>query len=184
MSNERAACHCVICHDYGDRGEATALDEHTVRHVQDHGWSVVMVPADEQGPGFAYTVGLLHSHGVPELAMFGLDVQLMHALLNELGRQAADGTALEDGGTYEGVIEGRSVALRAAKRGWYREFFGRAIAFYRKPPLPVLQVVWPDAENRFVWEPTADPRFEDSQPRLWMTPDEHPAGVWATLVGR
>nr|WP_318216879.1 hypothetical protein [Streptomyces sp. SCL15-6] len=28
---------------------------------------------------------------MPELAMFGLDVQTMHVLLNALGRKAADG---------------------------------------------------------------------------------------------
>ena len=37
-----------------------------------------MVSEDDIGPGFAYTIGLAHSFGAPELAMFGLDVHVMH----------------------------------------------------------------------------------------------------------
>ncbi|MGW1408192.1 DUF4262 domain-containing protein [Streptomyces sp. NPDC002403] len=42
--------------------------------VRSKGWS--RTPAarqDEIGPGFACTIGLAHTHGGPELAMFGLD---------------------------------------------------------------------------------------------------------------
>ncbi len=48
-------------------------------NVQQHGWHVVMVPEDEVGPGFAYTIGLAHTHGGPELAMFVLDIHAMSA---------------------------------------------------------------------------------------------------------
>ena len=63
---------------------------------------------------------------------------------------------------------------RATDLCWYREFFGRAISFYRRPPFPVLQVVWPDAEGRYVWEPGADERYRQSQPQSWLKPTEHP----------
>ncbi|MFE7599496.1 DUF4262 domain-containing protein [Streptomyces sp. NPDC057494] len=33
---------------------------------------------------------------------------------------------------------------------------GRSIGFYRRPPLPVLQVAWPDADGRFPWDPCPD----------------------------
>ncbi|MES9511775.1 DUF4262 domain-containing protein [Streptomyces sp. NPDC000609] len=48
-----------------------------------------MVPEDEIGPGFAYTIGLSHTHGAPELAMLGLDVHAMHHMLNRLGAKSA-----------------------------------------------------------------------------------------------
>lgn len=158
------------------------MDLRTVDQVHEHGWSVVMVPADDEGPGFAYTIGLWHTHGVPELAMFGLDIQTMHILLNTLGHQAAAGAVLENGRTCHDVIEGRPVVLKAADLRWYREFFGRAISFYRRPPFPVLQVVWPDAKGRFLWQPGADEHYLQSQPQLWLKPTEHPEGVWATLA--
>ena len=59
--------------------------------IQQHGWHVIMVPEDDIGPGFAYTIGLAHSYSAPELAMFGLDVRLMHRALNLLAQEAANG---------------------------------------------------------------------------------------------
>ncbi|MFC7262772.1 DUF4262 domain-containing protein [Streptomyces lutosisoli] len=182
MPDDHPACRCVICHDYGDRDEADRMDLRTVDQIQEHGWSVVMVPADDEGPGFAYTIGLWHTHGVPELAMFGLDIETMHIMLNALGHQAAAGAVLENGRTCHDVIEGRPVILKAADLRWYREFFGRAISFYRRPPFPVLQVVWPDAKGRFLWQPGAEEHYLQSQPQLWLKPTEHPDGVWATLA--
>lgn len=47
-----------------------------------------MVLEDEIGPGFTYTIGLSHTHGAPELAMFGLDVHATHLMLNRLGAKS------------------------------------------------------------------------------------------------
>jgi hypothetical protein len=178
MSRDSFACRCVLCHDYGDRDEADVVDQRIGGDVQRHGWHVVMVPEDEIGPGFAYTIGLSHTHGVPELAMFGMDVHRMHRMLNTLGERAAAGGVLEEGQEHHGVLDGRPVVLRGADLRWYRTFFGRAIGFYRRPPLPVLQVVWPDADGYFPGDPQAEPGHQASQPRLWLAPGEHPVGVW------
>lgn len=155
----------------------------TVQQVRDHGWSVVMVPADDEGPGFAYTIGLWHTHEVPELAMFGLDVGTMHELLNALGHEAAAGVVLRNAEEYHDLIEGRPVVPMTADLRWYRKFFGRAISFYRRPPFPLMQVVWPDAEGRFLWQPAIDERYGQSQPWLWLKPTDHPEGIWSKLAG-
>ncbi|WP_353940150.1 DUF4262 domain-containing protein [Streptomyces sp. HUAS MG91] len=78
------------------------------------------------------------------------------------------------------VVDGHRVALRQVDRGWYRTFFGQAIGFYRRPPLPVLQVTWPDAEGRFYCDEQADERHRESQPQLWLPPSDHPVGIWTT----
>ncbi|WP_428985179.1 DUF4262 domain-containing protein [Streptomyces hundungensis] len=80
MTGDPFECRCVLCHDYGDRGEADQMDLTINSNVQQHGWHVVMVPEDGVGPGFAYTIGLAHTHGGPELAMFGLDIHAMHRM--------------------------------------------------------------------------------------------------------
>ncbi|MER7719627.1 DUF4262 domain-containing protein [Streptomyces flaveolus] len=184
MPRDVPSCRCVLCHDYGDRGEADPMDRRTIQQVEEHGWSVVMVPADDEGPGFAYTIGLWHTHAVPELAMFGLDIQTMHLLLNTLGHKAAAGTPLEPDTECHGVIEDRPVILKPADLRWYREFFGGAISFYRRPPFPVLQAVWPDTDGRFPWQPGTPKQYRQSQPQLWLKPDEHPPGVWTTPAAR
>jgi uncharacterized protein DUF4262 len=46
------------------------LDDHerkAVADVKKHGWHVLKVLEDDRGPAFAYTVGLYHSFGHPEL---------------------------------------------------------------------------------------------------------------------
>ncbi|MER7847399.1 DUF4262 domain-containing protein [Kitasatospora sp. NPDC096077] len=178
MTGDPFQCRCVLCHDYGDRDDADHVDLTITGNVQEHGWHVTMVPEDEIGPGFAYTIGLSHTYGEPELAMFGLDVHLMHRILNTLGQKAASGAVLADGQEHRGVGGGQQVRLRNADPRWYRTFFGRAIGFYRRPPLPVLQVAWPDANGRFHWEEQADEGHWESQPQLWLPPGEHPVGAW------
>lgn len=129
MTDDPFQCRCVLCHGYGDRNEADRADLTIIENVQQHGWHVVMVPEDEFGPGFAYTIGLAHTHGRPELAMFGLDI---HAMLNRLGAKSAAGAVLTDGQRHPDVVDGHQVTLRQVDLRWYRTFFGRAIGFYRR----------------------------------------------------
>lgn len=182
MTDDPFQCRCILCHDYGDRDEADRAEQTIIGNVRRHGWHVVMVPEDEIGPGFAYTIGLTHTYGTPELAMFGLDVHVMHHMLNTLGSKSAGGAVLTDGQRHTDVIDGHPVTLRQADPRWYRTFFGRAIAFYRRPPFPVLQVAWPDPDDRFHWEEQADERLRESQPQLWLAPNDHPGGVWTTEI--
>ncbi|MFE7131898.1 DUF4262 domain-containing protein [Streptomyces sp. NPDC057638] len=179
MLRDGCTCRCVICHDYGDRDAADPMDRRTVEQIQEHGWSVVMVPADDEGPAFAYTIGLWHTHTVPELALFGLDIHTMHHQLNTLGHAAVGGAVLDSGTEHPGIVPEYPVVLKTADLRWYRQYFGRAIAFYRRPPFPVLQVVWPNPAGRFLWQPGIGERYQQSQPHLWLKPVEHPQGPWA-----
>ncbi|MEV0528576.1 DUF4262 domain-containing protein [Streptomyces sp. NPDC050439] len=180
MTDDPFGCRCVLCHDYGDRDEGDRRDLTVIKHVQQHGWHVVMVPEDEIGPGFAYTIGLAHTHGGPELAMFGLDVHVMHRVLNSLAEKSAAGEELVAGQSRADVVIGHQVALRQVDHGWHRTFFGQAIRFYRRPPLPVLQVAWPDAQGRFHFDEQAAESHRESQPQLWLPPSDHPVGIWTS----
>jgi Domain of unknown function (DUF4262) len=182
MPDDHFVCRCVLCHDCDDRGEADRVDLRICEDIGQHGWHVIMVPEDDLGPGFAYTIGLAHSYGAPELAMFGLDVRLMHRALNVLAQEAANGLALADGEEHAGVLELYPVILRRADQRWYRTFFGRAIGFYQRPPLPVLQVCWPDRKGAFHWQSDSIEQNRQSQPQLWVPPAEHPRGVWTAEV--
>lgn len=52
--------------------------EHQAHSADDHG---------DPGAAFAYTVGLWHRFGHPELLMSGLDQRVMHSALNEIARR-------------------------------------------------------------------------------------------------
>ncbi len=173
MPTEDTTCHCVVCQDIDEPDPRTQL---TVDTIHQHGWQVTMIPADAQGPGWAYTIGLWHRHRIPELAMFGLDVRLMQTVLNDLGERAVDGQPLEADQERHDVAS-VPVVLKPVDYRWYRAFFGTALGYYRKPPLPFLQVVWPNRDGVFPWQPGGEDLLA-RQPRLWLHPDEHPVGVW------
>jgi hypothetical protein len=73
------------------------VDAKIVEDVKQLGWQVAAVPEDEIGPGIAYIIGLAHSYGAPDLAMFGLST---HASLGPGELQArliAESDAVMDG---------------------------------------------------------------------------------------
>jgi hypothetical protein len=110
--------------------------------------------------------------------MSGLDMRTMHTLLNDLAQHAIGGRPVADGQERDDVIKDYPIALKAIDYRWYEAFFGTAIRFYRRPPFPVLQVVWPSKQGRFPWDAeTAEP-YRDLQPQLWLNPPDHPSGVW------
>ncbi|MFC6881930.1 DUF4262 domain-containing protein [Actinomadura yumaensis] len=178
MSDGRPPCQCVICHDYGDRDRLDNFQLRTIVHITQYGWSVVLVQPDGERPGHAYTIGLWHSHRAPELAMFGGDVYEMEETLNALGRRTAEGGSPADGERLPDGARGLPVAFRTVDTRWYESFLGGAVAFYRRPPLPFLQVVWPDANGLFPWQPGTDLPFRRTQPWLWLDPRQHPRGAW------
>ena len=178
MSDGRPPCNCIIDHDYGDRDRMDNFELRTIVHISEYGWSVVLVHGDDGGPGWAYTIGLWHSHRTPELGMFGGDVYEMEAILNTLGRQAAEGEPPADGDRREAVVRGQAAAFRTVDPRWYQAMFKGALSFYRQPPLSFLQVVWPDQQGLFPWQPGTELPFRHSQPWLWLAPTQHPDGAW------
>lgn len=104
-------------------------------------------------------------------------------MLNVLGDLAAAGAAPQDGQEHEGVVNRGPVRLRSVDMRRRRTFFGRSIGFHRRPPLPFLQVTWPDTGGYFHWEEQngeeqAGEDHRESQPRLWLPPADHPVGIW------
>lgn len=121
--------------------------------VAEHGWAVVAVPEDDEGPGFAYSVGLAERFGHPEVAVSGVPADLMHRLVNDAADLVASGTVLTDGARTGALLVGYDCAARAVAAGNYREFFGAAERYYGGRPFRAVQVFWPDRDGRYPWEP-------------------------------
>lgn len=178
MTTAGGECRCIICHDYGDRTRLDNTSLRTIVHVKEYGWSVVLVQPSGQRPGWAFTIGLWHSHKSPELAMFGGDVYEMEICLNRLGGQIAAGSPAADGERRDGILQGVPVALRTVHPHWYEPMFGQAVAFYRRPPLPFLQVVWPGADGLFPWDDGTNAATRNRQPPLWEAPGGPARNQW------
>jgi hypothetical protein len=144
-------------------------DDHDRKLLADfgrHGWHVVGVEEDEEGPGFAYSIGLYRSFGHPEVIVFGLPVRVMHRTINGVGEQVRSGERfghLDEAGD---VLEGYNVAFRTVKRRHYADYLGYARWFYRGDDFPALQCVWPDSAHRYPWHPEFDAALSRRQPVL------------------
>lgn len=131
--------------------------------IRRHGWFIQYVGgglcthpgcdcSDDDGPPFAYTVGLF-GLGHPELLVFGVDHGTAQGVLNDLGDRVRAGTALLAGQmiTFDRWPH-RIVPEPVPNPG---DIVYSANRFYDRPDevsVPVLQLSYDDEEGRFPWE--------------------------------
>ncbi len=133
------------------------------------GFSVAAIIADETGCDWAYSIGLNHSFGHPELLLVGLEAPIAGALVEVLAGQVADGRRIAAGDevVLDGVLELRASAvddLWCGMGDWFT--LGREVmsSWGRRWP-DTVQLIWSDAEGRFPERP-GDPRWSFRQPLL------------------
>lgn len=63
------------------------VDAELLNNLKEIGWYVVLTPEDEEGPSFAFTIGLYHSFQHPEVLILGLGIKTMHELVNNIGSE-------------------------------------------------------------------------------------------------
>lgn len=156
-----------------DEGFAEVLDA-----VAEFGAGVVEVSGAQFD--FAHTVGLWHSAGVPDVAMFGLGGEDMAGWLGrcvEVGR--ARGWPEPDV-DFGGVIDEAPTRLRPVHESWFGGLFDSARYFYRGPA-PMSVLLWPDGAGRWPWDADAEEDCRVSQPWAWGPVAAQPAGPWRLL---
>lgn len=119
------------------------------------------VGGHDEGPPFAYTVGLF-GLGHPELLILGVSPATASGVLNTLGERVRAGADLVPGQliTFE-EWSGRIIAEQVPNPG---DIVLAANRHYWRPPeysVPVLQLSYDDEAGRFPWEPGhADPAMQ------------------------
>lgn len=131
--------------------------------IRRHGWFIQYVGgglcsrpdcgcSEEDGPAFAYTVGLF-GLGHPELLIFGTDPGTAAGVLNELGERIRAGATLLPGQlfTFEQWPH-RVIPEQVPNPG---DIVFAANRFYQRPDqasVPVIQLSYDDLAGRFPWE--------------------------------
>lgn len=132
--------------------------------VEEYGVHIVHVPGDDEAPGFSFTVGLWHSFEQPEVIVFGLPDEVAHELLNGIADDADDGKQFLAGQKHDGLLVGYPVRFFALPQERYRDYLGVACWAYEGDAFPAVQLVWPDKQGRWPWDPGVREGFAAAQP--------------------
>jgi hypothetical protein len=135
------------------------------------------VHATDTSPSFTYTAGLWATKGLPELIVFGLDMERAHGAFSTIIKEAEHGNRLKTGVPVNGLFSGVHAALFATDQCKHAEFMLFTTWFYDHPGFPAEQLVLPDQQGSLPWEKECEPAFIEVQPDLT------PSGWTSALVG-
>lgn len=96
--------------------------------------------------------------------MVGLDLDLMHRLINDMRDQIRLGTQFRAGSRSSVILTGLDCEFRSVALSNYRDLFGCARWFYGGDHFPAIQCVWPDRQGHFPGSADFDPTFCDLEP--------------------
>jgi len=152
-----------------ERNDLPNADQQFLANIETHGWVVTKVfrRDGETGPDWAYSTGLFHSYSHAEIVIFGLDLDNMHTIVNNIGSEVKAGSHFESGNEYQGILARYGCQFRLVDTRYYRDYFGCSIWFYEADPFPVLQCFWPDREGYYPWDPKCDSGVAVLQPLLF-----------------
>lgn len=145
----------------------TEFDSTVLQRIQRDGWTVLGIPEDAEGPGFAFTLGLWMNFQHPELIMVGENPAVMQDLLNTASQAVRDGSRVfAPGQPAEGLLPEHTCQFLTVLPAAYRDYLGYALWLYGQQAFPALQCVWPDQLGRFPWQADAPATFRERQPVL------------------
>jgi len=134
--------------------------------LEEWGWFVMKVFTTDSEPAFAYSLGLYERFKHPEIILFGLDLDVMHRLINDAAEQIRQGERYEVGRRYDDLLAGYGCEFRQVDSKHCRRLLTYAFWYYKGSAFPALQLIWPDPEGRFPWDAGFEERFRSFQPNL------------------
>jgi hypothetical protein len=154
-------------------------EQRLIDDIARHGWHIVASEQNSTGPAHAYSVGLFHTFGHPEVLILGLHgATTMARLIEGIGQQVRQGTKFQDWHESDALLDGYRCLFRELPSDIFCDYLSEAIWFYRGDSFPALQCFWPDREHRYPWQPKCRPGVVRRQPIL---PDP---SDWPFAVGK
>ncbi len=134
--------------------------------IAEFGWWVGLIESEGDEPAFAYTVGLWETLKHPEIIIFGLKQESMHAILNGCGDLIRKGGRFEDGAQSADVLDGYGVRFRRLAAADYARYLGCGCRYYGGNWFPAVQCVWPGKSGKFPGDEGAEEFLAEMQPLL------------------
>lgn len=160
------------------RDRLDAQEIHVLDKIKEHGWFANNVFADEEGPGFSYTMGFWHSLGVPDLITFSLPPETANAIFFDLYDTLKDGRRLNIGVPEYGLIQNDvPLIFLPVDPARFEDHLTWTRWFHAGTPGDALQMVWQTKNGQWPWTPEI--REEMAGVQHDMTP-----GDWLGVVER
>jgi hypothetical protein len=135
----------LLTRDLDDR------DLKCVNDVEEFGCHVIQVSGSNQRMAWTYTVGAYNTTGKTEIVVVGLKDETASRAVNyavDALREGIDLTASR----HRDIVGEVEVVFRPVDLMWVMHLMGWASWFQGDWDFPVLQLIYPDLENRFQWE--------------------------------
>ncbi|RBL88215.1 DUF4262 domain-containing protein [Chitinophaga flava] len=136
------------------------------KKIDQYGCFIVQIQEDDYLPAFVYTIGLYQQYGHPEIICFGLSVEVMASLLNDACDLIKKGQSFAPGTSYDDFLDNYPVQFITVDQAYYPYYLGTGCFFYGHNRFPALQLIWPDKQSLFPWEPEFNPNWLRKQPLL------------------
>src|SRR5262245_31201396 len=101
-------------------------DRTLLEHIAQYGWTIVAIEEDEEGPGFAYSIGFYHTLDHPEVLILGLKPPEAQKLINALGEMIRGGQHLRPSQRYDAVAGRCAMTFVPLDPEHYRTYLGYA----------------------------------------------------------
>lgn len=144
-------------------------DEKLLLDIEEVGWGIIGIPAEDDNPGFAFTAGLYYSYGHPEIILFGINYETSKLILNQIGFKIKNGSQYESNKYYDELFENYQAYFHYVDEEHYKEHLGQAGWLYKNMDkiFPCLQLVWPDRSGCMPWEKDYDENYVGLQTLLF-----------------
>jgi hypothetical protein len=146
--------------------ELTDGDKQVLSDIEQYGLHIVNVLADDENPGFGFSIGLFENFKHPEIIIVGLQQELIHSLINDMGEAIKRGKRF-DGFTYSpDILEGFECYFIPVDKTHYSAYLGYANWFYKGDDFEVLQCIYPTVKGIYPWQDNWPERLKKVQPIL------------------
>ena len=149
------------------RGEPLdGSDLRLMADVAQAGYHVVGGAPTGGAPAFAFSVGLFRSFDHPEVAVFGLSMEVLDGAVRRVAERVRAGARFDEGDVGEALVDGRATAFRRIVPRHYATHLGHAVWYHGGARFPALQAIWSEG-GHFPWERWFPRGLREDQPVLF-----------------
>jgi len=142
------------------------IQKKIVEDIQKYGWHVIKVLEDEAAPAFGYSIGLFKTFTHPEILIVGLNLNLIHEIINDIGKDVKSGKIYTSLAFYPHLTGGFECYFTQVKQEFYEQYVGQALWYYDNNSFPLLQCIYPTTKGTYPWEKDSAAGIKDIQPIL------------------